>query len=192
MYLCRNCTTAGLCATVSGAGEKMTKHSSGYTKVLTGMLGEFPVDAGMFKNAFRQQASITDKMSKVVLAAAEKSTEISATWTKSALGALGNVTKAQDHPSDYAMAMSDFALAQAELSAKSMEAFADMATTVQVKTIGLMLSADKDQGNGASKAAGNSRSGTGRKTPPSHGASKVAKNATKELPDAAAKVTVSQ
>ena len=141
----------------------MTKNANGYTKAMTGMLGEFPVDAGMFKNAFRQQASITDKMSKVVLAAAEKSTEISATWTKSALGELGNVTKAQDHPSDYAMAVGDFALAQAELSARSMEAFADMATTVQVKTIELMLAADKDPGNGASKAARKSPSGTGQR-----------------------------
>ncbi|MDE0521702.1 MAG: Phasin [Boseongicola sp.] len=170
----------------------MTKNANGYTKVMKGMLGEFPVDAGMFKSAFRQQASVADKMSKVVLAAAEKSTEISATWTKSTLGEIGNVTKAQNHPSDYTVAMGDFALAQAELSAKSMEAFADVATTVQVKTLELMLAADKDAGNGESKAARKARSGTGRPTPPSHAASKAAKRAPKELPDAAEKVAVSQ
>ena len=170
----------------------MTKDANGYTKVMKGMLGEFPVEAGMFKSAFRQQASITDKMSKVVLAAVEKSTEISATWTRSTLGDLGNVTKVQDHPSDYTMAVSEFALAQAELSAKSMEAFADVAATVQVKTVELMLAADKDPGNGASKVARKSRSGTGRPTPPPHGASKAVKNAPKELPDAAEKVAMNQ
>ncbi len=170
----------------------MTKNANGYTNVMKGMLGEFPVDAGMFKSAFRQQASITDKMSKVVLAAAEKSTEISTTWTKSTLGELGNVTNAQNHPSDYTMAMSDFALAQAELSAKSMEAFADVATTFQVKTLELMLAADKGPGNGASKAARKSRTGTGRSTPPPHDASKAAKKAPKELPDATEKVAVNQ
>ncbi len=169
----------------------MSKYANEYTKVMTGMLGEFPVDAGMFKSAFRQQASITDKMSKVVLAAAEKSTEISATWTKSTLGELGNVAKVQDNPSDYTMVMSEFALAQAELSAKSMEAFADVATTVQVKTIELMLAADKDSGNGALKAARKSRSGQGRATSPSHGASKAAKKVTKELPAAAENVAAS-
>ena len=169
----------------------MSKYANEYTKVMTGMLGEFPVDAGMFKSAFRQQASITDKMSKVVLAAAEKSTEISATWTKSTLGELGNVAKVLDNPSDYTMVMSEFALAQAELSAKSMEAFADVATTVQVKTIELMLAADKDSGNGALKTARKSRSGKGRATSPSHGVSNAAKKVTKELPAAAEKVAAS-
>ncbi len=70
----------------------MTKNANGYTTVMKGMLGELPFDAGMFKSAFRQQASVADKMSRVVLAAAEKSTEISAAWTKSALGEIGNVT----------------------------------------------------------------------------------------------------
>ena len=170
----------------------MTKNANGYTKVMKGMLGELPVDAGMFKSAFRQQASITDKMSKVVLAAAEKSTEISATWTKSTLGEIGNVTKAQDHPYDYTMAMSEFALAQAELSARSMEAFAEVATTVQAKTIELMLAADMESGNGASKAPRKPRSGTGRPTPPSHAASKAAKKAPDDLPDAAEKVAMNQ
>ena len=171
----------------------MTKNANGYTTVMTGMLGELPLDAGMFKSAFRQQASVADKMSKVVLAAAERSTEISAAWTRSALEEIGNVTMAQDHPSDYTMAMSEFALAQAELSARSMEAFADVATTVQVKTVELMLAADRDLGNGASKAATESRSGSGRPTPPSRAASKkAARKAPKDLPDTARKVTLNQ
>lgn len=170
----------------------MTKNANGYTTVMKGMLGELPFDAGMFKSAFRQQASVADKMSRVVLAAAEKSTEISAAWTKSALGEIGNVTRAQDHPSGYTMAMSEFALAQAELSARSMEAFADVATTVQVKTVELMLAADRDLGSGASKAATDSRSGSGRPTPPPRAASKAARKAPKDLPDAAGKVALNQ
>ncbi len=170
----------------------MTDYASGYANAMKGMLGEIPVDAGMFKNAFRQQASITDKMSRVVLAAAEKSTEISATWTKSTLGELGNVVNAQDDPSGYTKAVSDFARAQAELSAKSMEAFADVATTAQVKAIELMLAADKGPGNGAAKAARKPRSGSGQPSPsPSpQNASKAAKKAARETSAAAEKVVV--
>ena len=170
----------------------MTDYANGYVNVMKGMLGAIPVDAGMFKNAFRQQASITDKMSRVVLAAAEKSTEISATWTKSTLGELGNVTNAQDDPAGYAKAMSGFARAQAELSAKSMEAFADAAATAQVKTIELMLAADKGPGNGASKAARKPRSGSGRLAPSPQSASKAAKKAAGETSAAAEKVVVNQ
>ncbi len=102
------------------------------------------------------------------------------------------ITRAQDHPSGYTMAMSEFALAQAELSARSMEAFADVATTVQVKTVELMLAADRDLGSGASKAATDSRSGSGRPTPPPRAASKAARKAPKDLPDAAGKVALNQ
>ena len=170
----------------------MTDYAIGYANAVKGMLGEIPVDAGMFKNAFRQQASITDKMSRVVLAAAEKSTEISTTWTKSTLGELGNVTNAQDDPSGYTKAMSDFARAQAELSAKSMEAFADVATTVQVKAIELMLATDKGPGNGASKAARKSRSGSGQLASSPHNASKAVKKAAKETSAAAEQVVANK
>ena len=172
----------------------MTNYANGYANAMKGLFGEFPVNAGMFKSAFRQQASITDKMSRVVLAAAEKSTEISATWTKSALGELGNVTNAQDDPSDYTKAMNDFAIAQAELGAKSMEALADVATTAQVKTFELMLAADKDPGDGASKVARKPRSGSGSGRPasPSQVASKAARKAAKDTSSTAEKVALNQ
>ncbi len=130
----------------------MTKNANEYATMMKDMLGAFPVDTGMFKDAFKQQASVTDKMSKVVLDAAEKSTEISAGWTKSTLGKLGDVTDVKEDPSDYTKAMSEFASAQAELGAKSLEAFADVAKSVQLKTIELMLAAGNDLGKGASNA----------------------------------------
>lgn len=169
----------------------MTDYANGYANVMKGMLGEFPVDAGVFKNAFRQQASIMDEMSRVVLAAAERSTEISATWTKSTLGELGCVTNVQDDPSGYTKAMSEFAIAQAELSARSMEAFADVAKTAQVRTIELMLATDKNPSNGASRAARKSRSGSGQPASSPQVASKAARKAAKDTP-AAEKVAVNQ
>lgn len=168
----------------------MAKYENGYTKVMTGMFGEFPANAGMFKSAFRQQAAITDKMSRVVLAAAEKSTEISATWTKSTLGELGNVTNAQDDPSDYTKAINDFAIAQAELGAKSVEALADVATTAQVRAFELMLAADKDPVNGASKAARKPRSGSGQPASPAQVDSKAVRKAAKDTSSTAGKVAL--
>ncbi|MXY33936.1 MAG: Phasin [Boseongicola sp. SB0664_bin_43] len=170
----------------------MTDYANGYANVMKGMFGEFPVDAGMFKNAFRQQASITDKMSRVVLAAAEKSTEISATWTKSTLGGLGNVTNAQDDLSGYTKAMSEFAIAQAELGARSLEALADVATTAQVRTFELMLASDKDPGKGASKAARKPRSESGQPASPPQVASKAARKSAKESSSTVEKVALNQ
>ena len=130
----------------------MAKATNDYTKMVKDMLGAFPVDTSAFQEAFKNQASFADKMSKVVLEAAEKSTEISATWTKATIGKLGVVTNAKDDVTDYTKAMTDFASAQAEMSSESLAAFAEIAKKVQMETVELMLAAGKDFGDEASKA----------------------------------------
>ena len=60
----------------------MAKAQNEYTKMMKDMMGAFPVDMTSVQDAFKTQAAFADKMSKVVLEAAEKSTEISAGWTK--------------------------------------------------------------------------------------------------------------
>ena len=130
----------------------MATKTPDYTKVMKDMMGAFPVDTSAFTEAFKTQAAFADKMSKVVLDAAEKSTEISAGWTKATIGKLGVVTNAKAEPADYTKAMTDFASAQAEMSSESMAAFAEIAKKVQMETIELMLAAGKDMGEDATKA----------------------------------------
>ena len=121
-------------------------------KMMKEMLGSFPVDTSAMTEAFKSQATFADQLSKVVLEAAEKSTEISAGWTKATIGKLGVVTNAKAEPTDYSKAMTDFASTQAEMSAESMAAFAEVAKKVQMETVELMLAAGKDMGEDASKA----------------------------------------
>ena len=130
----------------------MAKASNDYTKMMKDMMGAFPVDTSAMQEAYKSQAAFADKMSKVVLDAAEKSTEVSAGWTKATIGKLGVVTNAKDDPTDYTKAMTDFASAQAEMSSESMAAFAEIAKKVQMETVELMLAAGKDFGEDATKA----------------------------------------
>lgn len=130
----------------------MATKTNDYTKIMNDMLGAFPVDTSVMTEAFKSQAAFADKMSKVVLEAAEKSTEISAGWTKATIGKLGVVTNVKEDPTDYTKAMTDFASTQAEMSAESMAAFAEVAKKVQMETVELMLAAGKDIGDDASKA----------------------------------------
>ena len=123
-----------------------------YNKMMKDMLGAFPVDTAAYQEAFKSQATFADKLSKVVLDAAEKSTEISASWTKATIGKLGVVTNAKEDPTDYTKAMTDFASAQAEVSSESLAAFAEIAKKVQMETVELMLAAGKDMGDEATKA----------------------------------------
>lgn len=121
----------------------MTK-TPDFAKVMQDMMAAFPVDASAFQNAFKTQAAMGEKLSKVALEAAEKSTEISSKWAKDTIAKLGETAKAKTDASEYTKSMTDFASAAAEMAAENMAAFAEIAKKVQMETVELMLAAGKD------------------------------------------------
>ena len=129
----------------------MTK-TDDMTKMMQEMMASFPVDTSSMQDAFKSQAALGEKLSKVALEAAEKSTEISSKWTKETLSKLGEVTKLKEEPADYQKSMTDYASAQAEMVAETMAAFAEVAKKVQMETVELMLAAGKDFSEDASAA----------------------------------------
>ena len=114
------------------------------TKMFQDMMSAFPMDTSAFQNAFKTQAAFGEKFSKVAIEAAEKSTEITAKWTKDSLAKLADVSKAKTDPADYTKAITDFASAAAEMAAENMAAFAEVAKKVQMETVELMLAAGKE------------------------------------------------
>jgi hypothetical protein len=123
-----------------------------YTKAFKDMMGNLPVDMSALQDAYKTQASFAEKMSKVALEAAEKSTEISSKWTKDTISRMGTVATVKDEPADYGKAMTDFASAQAEMAAENVAAFAEVAKKVQMETVELMLAAGKDMSEDATAA----------------------------------------
>ncbi|MBO9465204.1 phasin, PhaP [Tropicibacter sp. R15_0] len=115
-----------------------------FTAVLKDVMGSFPVDTKAMEDAFKSQASMNEKLAAVALEAAEKSTELQATWTKDTLSKLADMTTAKEEPADYAKAVTDFASAQAEVAAENMAAFAEIAKKVQMDTVELLMAAGKD------------------------------------------------
>ncbi|MBT9244210.1 Phasin [Gemmobacter fulvus] len=121
----------------------MTK-TPDFAKVMQDMMASFPVDASAFQNAFKTQAAMGEKLSKVALEAAEKSTEISSKWAKDTISKLADASKAKAEPTEYTKAATDFASAAAEMAAENLAAFAEIAKKVQMETVELMLAAGKD------------------------------------------------
>ena len=80
-----------------------------FGKVMQDMMASFPVDTSALQNAFKSQAAMAEKLSKVALEAAEKSTEISTKWAKATIAKLSDVAKAKSEPTDYTKSISDFA-----------------------------------------------------------------------------------
>lgn len=124
-----------------------------FNKAMQDMMQNLPVDTTSVKEAFRTQSALGEKMTRVALQAAERSTEISAQWAKDTLARMGELATAKDQPADYAKAMSDFAAAAAEMAAEHMAAYAEVAKKVQMDTVDLMLTAGKDLAADAQGAA---------------------------------------
>ncbi len=123
-----------------------------FTKTMQDMMGSYKVDTAAFQDAFKNSSVFGEKLSKVALEAAEKSTEISTKWTKDALAKTGALATAKDDPADYSKAMTDFASAAAEMAAQNLAAFAEVAKKVQMETVELMMAAGKDLSEDASAA----------------------------------------
>ncbi len=130
-----------------------TKTGTDYTKMMQEMMSAVPTDMSSFQDAFKSYASFGEKMSKVAIEAAEKSTEISSKWTKDTLSRMNDAAAVRDEPSDYGKAMSDFASAQADMTSETMAAFAEVAKKVQMETVELMLAAGKDMSEDFTAAA---------------------------------------
>jgi hypothetical protein len=129
----------------------MTK-TPDYTKAMQDMMASFPMDLSSFQNAFKSQAAFSEKLSKVALEAAEKSTDISAKWAKDTIVKLSGAAKAKAEVADYTKAATDFASAAAEMAAENLAAFAEIAKKVQMDTVELMMAAGKDASEEATAA----------------------------------------
>ena len=129
----------------------MTK-TNDFTKTMQDMMASFPVDVSAYQNAFKSQAAFGEKLTKVALDAAEKSTEISAKWAKESLAKLTMASKAKAEPADYTKSATDFASAAAELAAENLAAFAEVAKKVQLDTVELLMAAGKDASTEATAA----------------------------------------
>ncbi len=130
----------------------MAKANTDFTKYVSDMMSAYPVDMSAMNDAFKTSAALGEKMSKVALEAAEKSTEISSKWTKDTLAKMGDVASVKPEPTDYTKAMTDFASAQAEMAAENMAAFAEVAKKVQMETVELMMAAGKEASEEATAA----------------------------------------
>ncbi|NSX54156.1 phasin family protein [Parasulfitobacter algicola] len=125
--------------------------SQDFTAIMKDMMGAFPVDTKAMQDAFKTQASLSEKMSSVALEAAGKSAELSSKWTKDTITKMSAITKVKEDPADYSKAMTDFASASAEAAAEHMAAFAEIAKKVQMETVELVLAAGKDMGEETTK-----------------------------------------
>jgi hypothetical protein len=127
-----------------GEARRTTMATTDFTKMMQDMMSAMPMDMSAFNEAFKSQAAYSEKMSKVMLDAADKTTEVSAAWTKATIAKVGDMTAVKKEPTDYAKSMTEFASAQAEMASEHMAAFAEIAKRMQMDTVELMLAAGKE------------------------------------------------
>ncbi len=124
-----------------------------YAQMMKDMMGNFPVDTSSVENMAKSQAALAEKMSSVVIEAAQKSTDLSARWMQDTLTKLSGMTAAKAEPADYAKSVTDFVSNSAESAAEHMAAFAEIAKRVQTETLELLMAAGKDMTEDMTNAA---------------------------------------
>ena len=130
----------------------MAKQAQDMTALMKDMMGAFPIDTKAFEDAYASTTNLNEKLTAVALNAAEKSAEVSSKWTKDTLTKLAEMSKAKAEPADYAKAVTDFASAQAEVTAENLSVFAEIVKKAQMDTVELMMSAGKSMTEEASAA----------------------------------------
>ena len=115
-----------------------------FTKSMKDMMGAFPMDMKPFEDALKSQAAYGEKLAKVALDAAAKSTDLSAKWTKETISKLADVTKLKADPSDMSKSLSEFASAQSAMMSENFTAFAEVAKKVQADTVEILMAAGKE------------------------------------------------
>lgn len=124
-----------------------------FAKTMQDMMSNFPIDTTSMQEAMKSHSLLGERLTRVALAAAERSTEISARWAKDSIARMGELAAVREEPAEYTKAMSDFASASAEMAAEHMAAYAEVAKKVQMDTVDLMLTAGKDIASDAQKVA---------------------------------------
>jgi len=124
-----------------------------YTRMMKDMMGAMPMDDAALQNAFKSQAAMMERMTRVALEAAEKSTEVSTKWTRATLEKAGETATTKDDPADYSKAMTDFASAQSELASQHASEFAEIARKLQMDTMEVLMAAGKDMQDTATETA---------------------------------------
>ena len=124
-----------------------------YASMIKDAMGNLPVDNAAVSSLVRSQAQLAEKMSKVAIEAAQRSTELSAKWAQDTLSKLSSVTQARTEPADYAKGVAEFMTGSAETAAEHVAAFAEIARKVQTETLELLMSAGKDMGQQVADAA---------------------------------------
>ncbi len=131
---------------------KARNDTQDYTKLMQDMFSAFPMDMNTVQEAFKAQAAFGEKLSRLALDAAAKTTDISGKWTRETIAGAADMARLKADPADYTKAVSGFASAQAELAAENVAALAEVAKTAQMETVDLLLAAGKDLGEDAAAA----------------------------------------
>ena len=107
-------------------------------------MGAFQMDTTAYETAFKNGASLNEKIAAVALTAVSKNADISNKWTADTLSKLSEISKAKAEPADYAKAITDFASVQAEVTAENLSAYAEVAKKAQMDAVELFMMAGKE------------------------------------------------
>lgn len=122
----------------------MTNMTEKYSKLMQDMMEAVPMDDTALQAIGKVQSQMADQMTKAVLEAVEKSTDVSTKWTQASLEKTAQLAKASDHPSGHLHTVTDFFSLTTEMATDYFNNYSEIAKQLQLETIKIMLSTPND------------------------------------------------
>ena len=113
------------------------------TNMFKDFMGSVPFETKAFEDAFKNSATLSEKIAGVALTAAGKNADVATKWTKDTLTKMTEISQAKNDPANYAKSISDFASAQAEVAVGNIAEFAEIAKKAQMESVDIMMAASK-------------------------------------------------
>ena len=132
--------------------EQTMAKAQDFNAVMKDAFAALPVDMEAFEKNLRATAALNEKLSDVVLGAAEETNETASNATKDALAAFAKVSKAKAQPADYVDALNAFANFAANQASKNAAIYSEITRKAQTQAFELVVAAGNEASNDAAAA----------------------------------------
>ncbi len=114
-----------------------------FTKTFETFFKALPTDTTAVEEVFKNASEFAGKYSDIVLGAAQKNVDLSASWTKDTLSGLDTIAQPQKEMAAYAKVATDVVSGLVQAAPERITEFAEVAKQAQLDTVELVISAGK-------------------------------------------------
>jgi hypothetical protein len=115
-----------------------------FTKAFKDLMGSTPFDAAAGPDAMKAQLAIGEKLARVALDSAARSSDITTKWSNETIGMIREAAKSHADPADQVKALNGIAEQYVKVTSEAVAAIADTMTKAQIAALELLMAAGQE------------------------------------------------